>query len=426
MRSTFFSCAILLGLMWCETKAQFIWEKYGGNPVIREWSFDYDDPNALKYALDPTVFYDSTEGVFRMWFVSEPYGGSGFFISSALSPDGYEWYLSFDNPVLRRDTSTFDFSSIQSPKILRNGNEFRLYYTGIDNGGISRIGLASSPDGKTWEKYSGNPILTPASAGSWDSRLIGWSDVLKKDSTYYMWYNGDSLGGSHWSGIGLATSSDGVHWTKYAGNPVFLADTAGWDGYEVATPTVLFKDSLFYMFYQGLATPGAYSFGMAFSSDGINWTRGNSNPILFHSDGWESVTVGTSDVVFHEDTFYMWYSGLNAVTNHWQIGLATSTSGLVGIDGTDLDVPHTFKLNQSYPNPFNSQTFITFDLAGEEHVTIEIYNVLGQKVTTLLDERRNPGNHRVAFDASGLSSGVYLYRLRAGEFAETKMATLLK
>jgi predicted GH43/DUF377 family glycosyl hydrolase len=406
-------------------KAQFVWEKYSSNPVIREWSFDYDDPNALKYALDPTVMYDSTEGVFRMWFISQPYGGTGFFVSTALSPDGQEWFLSFENPVMRTSLSGFDVQSLQSPKVLRDGDEYKMYYTGFDNVGITRIGLATSIDGVTWQKYSGNPILAPDSAG-WDSRLIGWSDVLKKDSTYYIWYNGDSLGGSHWSGIGLATSSDGVHWTKHPGNPVFQGGGTGWDGFEVATPTVVFKDSLFYMVYQGLATPGPYSFGWAYSSDAIHWVRGGLSPIIVKTDSWENVTIGTSDVVSLGGKFYMWYSGLNGMTNHWQIGLATSVSGLTGILGPESDLPQSFTLSQSYPNPFNSQTSIAFDLAKEEHVTVEIYNVLGQRVTTLVDERRKPGNHRIAFDASNLPSGVYFYRLHAGEFVETKTATLLR
>jgi hypothetical protein len=83
-------------------------------------------------------------------------------------------------------------------------------------------------------------------------------------------------------------------------------------------------------------------------------------------------------------------------------------------------------LYDCYPNPFNPQTAIAFDLPKAGRVHLEIFDLLGRKVATLLDEQRSAGSHTVAFDAASLASGVYLYRLSAGPFLRTKKAVLVR
>jgi hypothetical protein len=86
-----------------------------------------------------------------------------------------------------------------------------------------------------------------------------------------------------------------------------------------------------------------------------------------------------------------------------------------------------FSLAQNYPNPFNPTTAMSFQLSAVSEVTLKIYNVLGQEVATLLsNEMMEEGMHEVQFDASGLTSGVYFYRLQAGEFSATKKLLLMK
>ncbi len=86
-----------------------------------------------------------------------------------------------------------------------------------------------------------------------------------------------------------------------------------------------------------------------------------------------------------------------------------------------------FRLEQNYPNPFNPTTNISFNLPNASNVNLVVYNMLGQKVATLIDGRSmNSGLHSVAFDASALSSGVYIYRLEAGSFVSNKRMTLIK
>jgi hypothetical protein len=88
--------------------------------------------------------------------------------------------------------------------------------------------------------------------------------------------------------------------------------------------------------------------------------------------------------------------------------------------------PKNFTLNQNYPNPFNPSTIINWQLAVGSMVELSVYNVLGEKVATVISERMNPGNHFYQFDGKNLASGVYYYQLVAGDYQEVKKMILLK
>jgi hypothetical protein len=96
-------------------------------------------------------------------------------------------------------------------------------------------------------------------------------------------------------------------------------------------------------------------------------------------------------------------------------------------DADDNVVPQHFLLHQNYPNPFNPTTTITFDLPQASNVTLNVYNLLGQRVATLLDDARlSASRQTVTFDASGLPSGMYLYMLKTNNRTETRRMVLLK
>jgi hypothetical protein len=101
---------------------------------------------------------------------------------------------------------------------------------------------------------------------------------------------------------------------------------------------------------------------------------------------------------------------------------------IVGIeeDIKYLDIPNAYYLSQNYPNPFNPSTKISFTLPKPEHVTFAVYNTLGQKVATLLNRKINAGSHDVQFEASTLPSGIYFYRMQAGEFSQVRKMVLLR
>ena len=99
---------------------------------------------------------------------------------------------------------------------------------------------------------------------------------------------------------------------------------------------------------------------------------------------------------------------------------------VTGVASTDQAVPNQFVLHQNYPNPFNPTTTIEFTLPQGEFVTLTVYDLLGREVETLVARRLGAGTHRVTWDARGLTSGLYVYELRAGAFTARKKLMLLK
>ena len=101
-------------------------------------------------------------------------------------------------------------------------------------------------------------------------------------------------------------------------------------------------------------------------------------------------------------------------------------NGAIGIEDDDIGLPGDYSLRQNYPNPFNARTSIGFSLPEQSDVTIEVYNLLGQKTATLTAGLMPAGNHTVTWDASDVASGIYYYKITAGEYSDVRMMTLLK
>ncbi|MCP4581027.1 MAG: T9SS type A sorting domain-containing protein [candidate division Zixibacteria bacterium] len=99
---------------------------------------------------------------------------------------------------------------------------------------------------------------------------------------------------------------------------------------------------------------------------------------------------------------------------------------MTDIDYADLTIPKTFEINQNYPNPFNAATSISYCLPKAAFVIIEICDILGQKVETLVNANQPAGYHEVIWDASKRSSSIYFYHIQAGDFSQTRKMTLLK
>ncbi len=109
--------------------------------------------------------------------------------------------------------------------------------------------------------------------------------------------------------------------------------------------------------------------------------------------------------------------------NRWNYDTHTPITTLVV---SRPGVPQVFALQQNYPNPFNPATKIAFSVPSQMKVELVVYNILGQKVATLVNETLSAGGHEVSFDASRLASGMYLYRITAGQFTSVKKMMLLK
>jgi hypothetical protein len=89
-------------------------------------------------------------------------------------------------------------------------------------------------------------------------------------------------------------------------------------------------------------------------------------------------------------------------------------------------LPRQFFLYQNYPNPFNSQTAISYQLSAASQVELAIYDLLGKKVVTLVNEKQNAGYYRLAVHDSELTSGIYFYQIKAGDFVQARKMILLR
>ena len=118
----------------------------------------------------------------------------------------------------------------------------------------------------------------------------------------------------------------------------------------------------------------------------------------------------------------------------WGLGTERADMGAYGgnaepqtdIEKQEFIIPKYFTLSQNYPNPFNPTTMITFSLPEPQFVTLKVYDLLGREIQTPLNESKQPGTYDILFNASQLSSGIYFYRLQAGNYTESKRMLLLK
>ncbi|TAK56124.1 MAG: T9SS type A sorting domain-containing protein [Bacteroidetes bacterium] len=94
--------------------------------------------------------------------------------------------------------------------------------------------------------------------------------------------------------------------------------------------------------------------------------------------------------------------------------------------GDNPQLPNGYSLEQNYPNPFNPSTVIRYSLPVANHVLLKIYDILGREIATLVNETKPAGSYNVTWDASGLPSGIYFYRMQAGSFIQNKKLLLIK
>ncbi len=290
------------------------------------------------------------------------------------------------------------------------------------------------------------------------------------------------------SGLGLI-KIDGSEWTVYnennSGLPITEIVDLTIDKYNklwIATREGLVKfDGINWIVYSTLNSGIPEDDLHALTSDnhGNIWIGDKDGRIIkFNGTDWTiyntPVPYGPNVMLFDDETGTLWmgelYGGIITLTEsdsgaNWtiydhsnsplngeriydldmdkygNIWIASTDGGLavynkeniVSIKNEKKSVLKSFSLSQNYPNPFNPSTTIKYTIppletlhATSQQVQLKIYDILGREVATLVNEKQSPGNHEVTFDAIGLPSGIYFYKLRIGDFMETKKMVLLK
>jgi predicted GH43/DUF377 family glycosyl hydrolase len=429
-----------LPMLYNTSIAQPDWTKDPANPIplngeIGTWN---------RHVFRPSVLYNSDSTRYEMWFMASDGvnlpNWRPYLVGFAVSSDLVNWSV-HPNPVLEPDPGAWDETAADDPMVIRENGTYKMWYAGWSptnpSGGI---GYATSDDGINWTKYSNNPVWL-AGTDFWEAGGRTNPNVIPdQEGGYKMWYSGWNQG---WETItiGYALSEDGINWQNdQQNNPVLVPGLEGeWDDENVYAPEVLLINGIYCMWYISISyVSGIDECGFAASHDGIHWEKNTlNNPVLSPTPGqWDGDYIGPVSVLPVEDTLHMWYCGIEdpEVTHVWQIGHATLPLDSLLKYAVILDVeediatnvPNKYKLEQNYPNPFNPSTTIEFTLPKSEFVELTIYDILSREVALLVSESLKAGDHTRSWDASGFTSGIYYYRIEAGNFVQTRKMIYLK
>lgn len=373
-------------------------------------------------------FSDSLKG----WLAG--YGGTLFYTVDG----GENW-----NP---KSLFSIDFSSISTPTnqdiyVSGNNGEFIKSNNGGTNWQVNNIGnwlsettikFLSKDIGYCIAPYEGRLFKTTDAGNSWSDQisnghwfnqmffadsLNGWviePPICEGDYIVYRTSNGgetweDSTHFNYIDGIYFLDSKTG--WIVANYNGLYKTTNGGRD-WEISAqlgdfiPKQLWftSESRGYM----IANSNIYWAGLYQTYDGgITWTpiRNYMSLNKIHLNE-NNILCGVGDY----GKLIKYSTILTSVEDPWQ--------------GNNL--PQSFMLSQNFPNPYNSQTTISYSIPNNSFVQIQIFDILGREVSTLLNEEKAAGNYKINFNASELTSGVYFYRIQAGDFVETKKMIYLK
>lgn len=290
--------SIYINVTW-GVPGNYVWQDYPLNPLV-ESSNNYYDYYGTAQCV---VLFD--EGVYKMWYFGADHLGSGTGnVLYAISNDGLNWNRYSGNPVMvPGNYGTWDSYNVQPCAVIKDNGLFKMYYTGYsDVYSTWSIGLATSSDGINWEKHP-NPILVPSS--NWEFQLVG-SSVVKLNSSYYLYYTGRNM---PYYSVGVAVSTDGINFTKYPGNPI-LTNSQGWEVDGVLDANVILDNGSLKMVFMNSTATG---FGLATSSDGLNWTKANNNPFFTNNstaNNWASGKIAYPYWLKLPNETRIYYSGL--------------------------------------------------------------------------------------------------------------------
>lgn len=165
---------------------------------------------------------------------------------------------------------------------------------------------------------------------------------------------------------------------------------------------------------------------MAVDSSGTLWAGTDSSGVFYsrnNGTSWKRINSGLTDSLFikvevgPDGYVYAGTAGGN---------IFRSSNPVTSMQNNESRLPTAFYLYQNYPNPFNPTTTINYSIPKTSFVSIEVYDVLGKRVSTLVNEEKTAGNYSIKFDGRNLSSGIYFYRLQSEDFSQTKKFVLLK
>lgn len=263
-------------------------------------------------------------------------------------------------------------NGVSSPVVLYNADipGYDMWYVGTGTNNRSGIGHATSTNGIDWN-VPADPIMT--TQNDWEAHGFRDVHVLHDGSNYRMWYTAEGNDGAR--AIGYATSQDGQHWSKSANNPVLRHGNEGsWDSVSVSEPFVVETDGTWRMWFTGVGDNGVAQIGYASSTDGIHWSDAPINPVFTGRSDWDAAGVSGAfvDMQYNGQLFEMWFSGVAKGKNQvHSLGRAYSNDGITWAEDTESN-PVVIADKKSFTNPWvayaDSIAYIWTGQIGRAHV----------------------------------------------------------
>ncbi len=269
-----------------------------------------------------------------------------------------------------------------------------------------------------------------------------WNVVYQTHVYAFQGVTGDNLGNIFVAGSWYWSSNDLVNWdyyqmpvvfpftnTKFANNRLYVGGDV--DSNNTFYPAISYSTNQGVSWRNFVFPDSGQCNNITFAPDGTGYTNGSRR---YSNYDWIAKTTDQGETwqEIYGSTFTS-LSGITAGPRYmYSVGQNVGAGVIVKYDPTlvginsNTSIPKKFELKQNYPNPFNPATTISYSTSVYTHVNITIFDINGRKVETLVDKEQNAGSYKISFNASGLSSGTYFYRISAGKFSETKKMILVK
>ncbi|MBM4157429.1 MAG: T9SS type A sorting domain-containing protein [Ignavibacteria bacterium] len=353
--------------------------------------------------------------------------GMGNFINYTTN-NGVNWYQS------NLGYCTYSFAT--------SGNEG---YAGVSNAGVYH----SSNNGQNWDTtglrnktvyavainsqnyiFAGTFGTTPLYISTNNGQ--SWAATNLSTNAGTVWaitINGNNIY-TGTNGLGLCLSiNNGANWTEHLFNEsvVYSISISGSNIFAGTHDHGIYRStnngtnwaitSLNFVSVRSLTTYGNYIFAGTDSgfyvstNNGVNWTQKNEGLGIIGNKRINSLLIANNYIFAATQTAAVWRRNL---------------SDIIGIQKISENVPEFYSLGQNYPNPFNSMTNFKFQMLNSGMAKIIVYDILGKEVITLVNEKLAPGTYEIRFDGGNLSSGIYFYRMTAGNFVQTKKMLMIK
>jgi hypothetical protein len=391
------------------------------NKVLLTWDKNRIDPDLAWY----TVYRDTTSG-FACDDSTELYGTvDSTVIDSTLQPRLSYYYRIVSVDIHGNESPPT--AQLFTPSALTSRANIKLYLEGPYNTGTLKMHKTLNTDGYLAAHFGSIPIPSEAvDSINIELRNAASGPTTRKYRAAWLLTDGTirDFADTTKSYVEFDTLAGSYHLVIHHRNHIAIM-TAGTQALNGVTPAAYdFSTSQ----SQAYGTNPMKQVGAKFllyAGDGNHSgivSAADANLVFgaLNTTGYSPHDINLSGIVSAADA-NMIFGNLNAATQvPSEIG-----AGPAAKEG-NMPIPTEFGLAQNYPNPFNPSTMINYQLPMNNWVTLKVYDILGREVTTLVDGPEEPGYKSVQFGASWLASGVYLYRLKAGPFIETRKLVLVR